>query len=409
MTLTAQDMTEIRRDFPILQTTVRGKPLVYFDNAATTQKPRACIDAIKKYYEHENANVHRGVHYLSEIATQHYEDARQLLARFIHAPSPNNIVFTRGTTEAINLIAHGFAEAILQPEDEIIISAMEHHANIIPWQIACQKTGAKLRIVDLHDDTSLNIGHLTSLLSDKTKLIALCYISNTLGNINPIKSVIDLAHIRAIPVLVDAAQSVGHIPTDVQQLDCDFFVFSAHKMYGPTGVGALYATSHWLNKLPPYQGGGDMILRVTFDSATYQQPPHKFEAGTPPIAEVIAWAASIQYLQQLGIEKIQAYEQSLSDELHHQLKLLTFIQLIGTTPTKTSIVSFTHKTAHPHDMATILDDHGIAIRAGHHCTMPLMNYLHVNATARASLCFYNTVEEIETLVRALKMIEALFS
>ncbi|MCD8500076.1 MAG: aminotransferase class V-fold PLP-dependent enzyme, partial [Gammaproteobacteria bacterium] len=252
-----------------------------------------------------------------------------------------------------------------------------------------QKTGAKLRIVDLHDDTSLNIGHLTSLLSDKTKLIALCYISNTLGNINPIKSVIDLAHIRAIPVLVDAAQSVGHIPTDVQQLDCDFFVFSAHKMYGPTGVGALYATSHWLNKLPPYQGGGDMILRVTFDSATYQQPPHKFEAGTPPIAEVIAWAASIQYLQQLGIEKIQAYEQSLSDELHHQLKLLTFIQLIGTTPTKTSIVSFTHKTAHPHDMATILDDHGIAIRAGHHLHDATHRTIYnVNVNRYALLCVF---------------------
>jgi len=409
MTLTTQEIKEIRQDFPILQTNVRGKPLVYFDNAATTQKPRACIDAIKKYYEHENANVHRGVHYLSEIATQKYEEARELLANFIHSPSPNNIVFTRGTTEAINLIAHGFSEVILQPEDEIIISAMEHHANIIPWQFACQKTGAKLRIIDLHDDTSLNLSHLTSLLSNKTKLIALCYISNTLGNINPIQAVIDLAHTQGIPVLIDAAQSVGHIPTDVQRLACDFFVFSAHKMYGPTGVGAFYATSHWLNTLPPYQGGGDMILRVTFDSATYQAPPHKFEAGTPPIAEVIAWAASIQYLQQLGIEKIHTYEQKLSDELHRQLKGLSFIQMIGSTPNKISIASLTHKTAHPHDMATILDDHGIAVRAGHHCTMPLMSYLQLNATARASLCFYNTVEEIEIFIRALEMIEELFS
>lgn len=408
MTFTTQEIKNIRADFPILQTKVRGKNLIYFDNAATTQKPRTCIEAITKYYAEENANVHRGVHYLSELATQKYEDTRKLLAEFIHAPSSDNIVFTRGATEAINLVAHGFAEVMLQAEDEIIISAMEHHANIVPWQMACQKTGAKLKVINLHADTSLDLDHLSSLISKKTKLISLCSISNTLGNINSIQHVIALAKSLKIPVLIDAAQSIAHTAIDVQKLGCDFLVFSAHKMCGPTGVGALYATSEWLNKLPPYQGGGDMIVSVTFEFSTYQKPPHKFEAGTPNIADVIAWASSIRYLQDLGLEKIQSYENVLSQELHQRLQQFTSIKVIGDTKDTIGIASFIHEHAHPHDIATILDDDGIAIRAGHHCTMPLINYLGLNATARASLCFYNTSEEIDKFVESIKNIERLF-
>lgn len=408
MIFTTQELKNIRADFPILQTSVRGKPLVYFDNAATTQKPQCCIDATTQYYAKENANVHRGVHYLSELATQKYEDTRKLLADFIHAPSSDNIVFTRGATEAINLIAHGFTETILQADDEIIISAMEHHSNIVPWQMACQKTGAKLKVIDLHEDTSLDLEHFASLISEKTKLISLCYVSNTLGNINPVEEVIALAKANNIPVLLDAAQSIAHTPTDVQKLGCDFLVFSAHKMYGPTGVGALYATTEWLNQLPPYQGGGDMIVKVTFETSTYQQPPHKFEAGTPNIANIIAWSSAINYLNTIGLERIQAYEHALSIELHEKLQSFSSIKIISNAKHKTSIVSFIHENAHPHDIATILDDDGIAIRAGHHCTMPLMDYLKVNATARASLCFYNTVEEIDLFIQTMKNIERLF-
>lgn len=405
---TPQEINEIRRDFPILQTQVRGKPLIYFDNAATTQKPRVCIDATTQYYTQENANVHRGVHYLSELATQKYENTRKIIADFIHAPSSDNIVFTRGTTEAINLIAHGFAESVLQQDDEIIISAMEHHSNIVPWQMACQKSGAKLKVIHLHEDTSLNLEHLASLISSKTKLISISYISNTLGNINPIEQVIALAKPLQIPVLVDAAQAIAHTPIDVQKLECDFLVFSAHKMYGPTGVGALYGTSAWLNKLPPYQGGGDMIVKVTFESSTYQKPPQKFEAGTPDIADIIAWTASIDYLKALDLQKIQAYEHALSLELHEKLQQFSTIKIIGHAKHKSSTVSFVHENAHPHDIATILDDDGIAIRAGHHCTMPLMDYLGLNATARASLCFYNTPEEIDVFIKSMKTIERLF-
>ncbi len=408
MTFTTQELKEIRKDFPILQTNVRGKPLIYFDNGATTQKPKCCIDATIAYYTHENANIHRGVHYLSELSTEKYEHARKLLANFINAPSSDNVIFTRGTTEAINLIAHGFSESVLQTDDEIIISAMEHHSNIVPWQLACQKTGAKLRIIDLHDDTSLNIEHLTSLISEKTKLIALCHISNTLGNVNPIEQVIALAHKKNIPVLVDAAQSIAHTMIDVQKLTCDFLVFSAHKMYGPTGVGALYATSEWLNRLPPYQGGGDMIVKVAFESSTYQNSPHKFEAGTPNIAGVIAWAASINYITSIGLDRIYAHEQVLMRELHDKLHNFSSIEIISNAQNKTSIASFVHAHAHPHDIATILDDDGIAIRAGHHCTMPLMDYLKLHATARASLCFYNTLEEIEIFIQSINNIERLF-
>lgn len=406
--LTEQEIKALRSDFPILKTQVRGKPLVYFDNAATTQKPKACIDAINHYYQHENANVHRGIHYLSEKATEKYEATRALLANFIHAPSPSNLVFTKGATESINLIAHGFSESLLNEGDEIIISAMEHHANLIPWQMACKKTGAILKIVDLHEDSSLNLSHLHSLISKKTKLISICWVSNSLGNINPIKEIIELAKSHNIPILIDAAQAISHLEVNVKDLDCDFLVFSAHKMYGPTGVGALYAKSKWLERLPPYQGGGDMIMSVDFQSFTYQAPPHKFEAGTPNISGVIAWGASIDYLNHLNLKKIHAYEQALADELDQRLNAMDFVEIVSQAKIKISTRSFICKNAHSHDIATILDDDGIAIRAGHHCTMPLMNYLGLSATARASLCFYNTIEEIESFIQSLKKIARLF-
>lgn len=408
MSFTPQEIKEIRQDFPILQTQVRGKPLVYFDNAATTQKPRVCIDATTQYYAKENANVHRGVHYLSELATQKYEDTRQALANFVQAPSSDTIVFTRGTTEAINLVAYGFAQTILKPGDEIIISVMEHHSNMVPWQLACQNTGAVLKIIHLNPDTSLDLNHLQSLISTKTKLIALTYISNTLGTINPVDQIMAIAKQHHVPVLLDAAQQIAHLPLDVQALGCDFLAFSAHKMYGPTGVGVLYAKQEWLNKLPPYQGGGDMIVKVSLTGSTYQKPPHKFEAGTPNIAGFVAWAEAIKYLQGLGLERINAYENSLCHYLTEKISQFPAIKIIGTAPEKTAIVSFIHDNAHPHDIATLLDGEGVAIRAGHHCTMPLMDYLGVNATSRASLAFYNTFEEIDYFIDALKIVERLF-
>lgn len=409
MTFTSQEIKEIRTNFPILQTSVRDNPLVYLDNAATTQKPRQCIDATSHYYKAENANVHRGVHYLSELATQKYEDSRKLLANFINAPSSSTIVFTRGTTESINLVAHGFSRTILKPGDEIIISAMEHHSNIVPWQLACQYTGASLKVINLREDTSLDIEHFKTLLSEKTKLVAVTYISNTLGNINPIEELIRLSKEKNIPILIDAAQATAHMPIDVQKLNCDFLVFSAHKMYGPTGMGALYATKEWLNKLPPYQGGGDMITKVSYDISEYQKAPLKFEAGTPNIAGTIAWTESINYLNALDLKRIQQYENNLLDYATEKLSALSNIQIVGKASNKASIISFIHKNAHPHDIATILDDEGIAIRAGHHCTMPLIERLGYPATARASFCFYNTFEEIDAFINALKTVDRIFS
>lgn len=409
MTLTSKEVQEIRADFPILRTQVRGNPLVYLDNAATTQKPRQCIEATSHYYEAENANVHRGVHYLSEISTKKYEDARQTIADFIHAPFSSNIVFTRGTTESINLVAHGFSRAILKPGDEIIISAMEHHSNIVPWQLACQYTGASLKVINLLPDTSLDLVHFKTLLSEKTKLVAVTYISNTLGNINPVEEIIRLAKEKNISTLIDAAQAVAHMPINVQTLACDFLVFSGHKMFGPTGIGALYATSEWLNKLPPYQGGGDMITKVSYEISEYQKAPLKFEAGTPNIAGTIAWAESIKYLSSLDLKRIQQYEHNLLDYATEKLMAFSNIQIIGSAKNKASIISFIHKSAHPHDIATILDGEGVAIRAGHHCTMPLMDRLGYSATARASFCFYNTFEEIDAFINALKTVDRIFA
>lgn len=409
MTFTQAEIQAIRQDFPILATQVRGHPLVYLDNAATTQKPKVCIEATLRYYETENANVHRGVHYLSELATKKYEDARKTIANFIHAPSSDNIVFTRGTTEAINLVAHGFSRAILKPGDEIVISAMEHHSNIVPWQLACQYAGASLKVINLLPDTSLDVEHFKSLLSEKTKLVAVTYISNSLGNINPIEMMVSIAKEKNIPTLIDAAQATAHMPVNVQTLGCDFFVFSGHKMFGPTGIGALYGTSEWLKKLPPYQGGGDMITQVSYEHSSYQKAPLKFEAGTPNIAGSIAWAESINYLNQLGLSRIQHYETDLLNYATDKLNAFSAIQIVGSSPDKASIISFVHKHAHPHDIATILDGEGIAIRAGHHCTMPLIERLGYAATARASFCFYNTFEEIDRFVNALGTVDRIFA
>lgn len=408
MTFSQQEIHAIRQDFPALALKVRNKPLVYLDNAATSQKPRCCIEAITRYYESENANVHRGVHYLSELATKKYEDARKIVADFIHAPSSENIVFVRGTTEAINLVANGFSRTILKPGDEIIISAMEHHSNIVPWQLACQHSGATLRVINLHPDTSLDMEHFKSLLSDKTKLIAVTYVSNALGTINPVHDIIKMAKENNIATVIDAAQASVHMSLDVQALGCDFLAFSGHKVFGPTGIGVLYGTQAWLNKLPPYQGGGEMIVQVGYDHSEYQKAPFRFEAGTPNIAGAIAWAESLSYLKALDMTRIQQYEQTLLTYATEKLKAFPLITIIGTSSEKASIISFTHQHAHPHDIATILDDEGVAIRAGHHCAMPLMNRLGVVATVRASFCFYNTFEEIDIFVNALKTVESLF-
>ena len=408
MTFSQSEIHAIRKEFPALSLMVRNKPLVYLDNAATSQKPLCCIEATTRYYESENANVHRGVHYLSELATKKYEDARKTVAEFIHAPSSNEIVFVRGTTEAINLVANGFSREILEPGDEIIISAMEHHSNIVPWQLACEYSGAKLRVINLHPDTSIDMEHFKSLISDNTKLIAVTYISNALGTINPVHEIIKLAKEKNIPTLIDAAQASVHLSLNVQALGCDFLAFSGHKVFGPTGIGVLYGTSEWLNKLPPYQGGGEMIVTVDYDHSEYQKAPFRFEAGTPNIAGAIAWAESLKYLQALDMAHIQSYEQSLLDYATEQLKAFPLINIIGTSTKKASIISFTHQHAHPHDIATILDDEGVAIRAGHHCAMPLMNRLGIAATVRASFCFYNTFEEIDIFINALKTVESIF-
>lgn len=405
-----QEILEIRKDFPVLSTQARGYDLVYLDNAATAQKPLQCINAISDYYKTSNANVHRGVHELSEKSTKLYEDARQTIANFIGAPDKKNIVFTRGTTEAINLIANGFSRKFLQAGDEILLTELEHHANIVPWQLACEYTGAVVKTIPIKPETGeLDLSSLDLLLSAKTKLVGLTYISNAIGTINPVENIIQAAKAKNIPVLLDGAQAAPHTPVDVTKLDCDFFVFSGHKCFGPTGIGALYAKNHWLVALPPYQGGGDMITQVTFDKSVYQQAPYKFEAGTPNIAGAIGLAAALHYLQQLDMNKIHAYENYLKNYAEDRFGHLENFKIIGKTKQKASVISFLHNKIHPHDIGTILDMEGIAIRAGHHCAMPLMNILQVPATVRASLCFYNTEQEVDKLIAGLGKVEEMFA
>lgn len=403
------DVQRIRSDFPILHQTVHDKPLVYLDNAATTQKPLAVIDAIGHYYRTDNANIHRGVHELSIRATDAYERARRTLQRFIGAARPEEIVFTRGTTEAINLVAQTFGRAEIGAGDEIIISGLEHHSNIVPWQLLCEQTGAKLRVVPIDDDGDIRLDAYRKLLGPRTKLVAVAHISNALGTVNPVAEIIAAAHAHQAVVLIDGAQAAAHASVDVQALDCDFYAFSGHKMFGPTGVGVLYGRHDLLDRLPPYQGGGDMISSVTFEKTTYNDLPYKFEAGTPNIAGVIGLGAAVEYINGIGLERIAAHERSLLSYATDQLRALPRARLIGTARQRAAAVSFVIEGIHPHDIGTILDREGIAIRTGHHCAQPVMDRFGVPATARASFALYNTKREIDTLVSGIRQVIEVFT
>lgn len=398
-----------KSDFPILQQQAHGKPLVYLDSSATTQKPRCVLDSLAHYYEQDNANVHRGVYELSQRATRDYEKAREHIAAFINAKAAKELVFVRGTTEAINLVAYSLSQFHIKAGDEIIISEMEHHSNIVPWQVVCQQTGAVLKVIPISDQGELHLEAYKKLLNEKTKLVAVVHVSNALGTINPVKEMVALAHAHNVPVLLDGAQGTPHLKVDVQDLNCDFYAFSAHKMYGPMGIGALYAKAEWLEKMPPYQTGGDMIRRVSFDKTEYNVVPHKFEAGTPNVGGAIAFAEATKYLERIGLENIASYEHELLTYATHELNNLDDVTLIGTATHKAAVISFIMHSAHPHDVGTILDYEGIAVRAGHHCAMPLMERLAIPATVRASLGIYNTKEDIDRLVTGLNKVTQLFS
>jgi cysteine desulfurase/selenocysteine lyase len=403
------DVEQVRRDFPILHRPVRGKKLVYLDNAATTQKPQAVIDRIVRYYTEENSNVHRGVHYLSEVATAAYESARTTVKRFLNARDEKEIVFTRGTTEGINLVASSWGRTNVRSGDEVIISAIEHHSNIVPWQMLCDEMGAKLRIIPVNDAGELVMEEYARLLTARTRIVAIGHASNALGTINPIKEMTAMAHDAGAIVIIDGAQGVPHINIDVQDLGCDFYAFSSHKVYGPTGIGALYGREELLNAMPPYQGGGDMILSVSFEKTTYNALPYKFEAGTPHIEGVVALAAALDYVAAIGIENIAAHEQDLLAYATARLQEIEGLRLIGTAREKASVISFTLEGVHPHDIGTILDQEGIAIRTGHHCAQPLMMRFNVPATGRASFGMYNTKAEADALVAGLHKVIEVFS
>ncbi len=402
------DAPHWRRDFPILQQQVHGKPLVYLDNAATSQKPQAVIAAVAGYYEKLNANVHRGVHQLSELATAAYEGAREKLRRFVNAASLKEIIFVRGATEAINLVAQSYGRGRFQGGDEIILSEMEHHSNIVPWQLLHEQMGAVLKIVPITDAGELEPGAYEKLFTSRTRLVALAHVSNALGSINPVKKMIVHAHQHGVPVLLDGAQAVPHLPVDVRDLDCDFYAFSGHKMFGPTGIGVLYAKEALLAEMPPYQGGGDMIRTVRFTGSTWNELPHKFEAGTPNIAGSIGLGAAVDYLESIGMLSIQNYEQALLEYGTQRLQTVKNLRLVGTARHKAGVLSFVMEGIHPHDIGTIVDQEGVAIRTGHHCAMPVMEHFRIPATARASLAFYNTREDIDALVQALEKVREVF-
>ena len=394
------DINKIRADFPILTQKVNGKPLVYFDNGATSQKPKVVIDAIVKYYEEINANIHRGVHTLSQLATDAYEVSRGKIQNHINAKFPHEVIFTSGTTHGINAIANGFA-SILKSGDEVMVSALEHHSNIVPWQMLCEKTGAKLVVIPMNDEGELFLSEFDKLLSDKTKIVTVNHISNALGTLNPIKYIIDKAHQFGAAVLIDGAQAVPHLRPNVQELDCDFYVFSGHKICGPTGTGILYGKEEWLRKLPPYQGGGEMIATVSFEKTTYADLPHKFEAGTPNIAGGIVLGTAIDYLNEVGFENIQAYEHELLVYATSKLLQIEGLRIFGTSKEKTSVISFNIDGIHPYDIGTIIDKLGIAVRTGHHCAQPIMDFYKIPGTIRASFAFYNSKEEIDIFVEAV--------
>jgi cysteine desulfurase/selenocysteine lyase len=403
------DVERVRKDFPILQQEIYGKPLVYLDSAATSQKPRAVIEALDRYYEQDNSNVHRGVHRLSERATHDYEAAREKVRRFVNAAHAHEIVFVRGTTEAINLVAQTYGRARVRSGDEIVITVMEHHSNIVPWQMLCEEKGAVLRVAPMDDSGTLLVEDLERLIGPRTKLVALGHVSNALGTIHPVRRIVEMAHRRNVPVLLDGAQAVPHLAVDVQALGCDFYAFSGHKLFGPTGIGVLYGRSELLEEMPPWQGGGDMISSVTFEKTTYNKLPYKFEAGTPHIAGAIGLGAAIDYVSALGLPAIAAHEHELLSYATEALGAVPGLRLIGTSKEKASVLSFLLGDVHPHDIGTILDREGIAIRTGHHCAQPLMRRLGVAATARASLAFYNRREDVDALVAGLEKVREVFA
>ena len=403
------DVERIRKDFPILQTKVHGHPLVYLDNAATSQKPRAVIDALVRYYEGENANIHRGVHYLSQIATEEFEKARETVRAFVNAARASEIIFTRGTTEALNLVAQTYGKTNVGAGDEVLITAMEHHSNIVPWQMLCAEKGAKLRVAPMNDEGELLLAEYEKLLSAKTKVVAVGHVSNALGTINPLKQMIAAAHAKGAVVVVDGAQAVPHLKVDVQDLDADFYAFSGHKMYGPTGIGVLYGKQALLEAMPPYQGGGDMISSVTFEKTTYNKVPHKFEAGTPDMAGVAGLMAAIDYMNGIGIEKIAAHEHELLEYATEVIGAIEGVRLIGTAREKAGVLSFVLDEVHSHDIGTILDQQGIAVRTGHHCAQPVMDRFGIPATVRASFAMYNTKGEVDALALGIRKVREVFA
>lgn len=402
------DIQKIRADFPILSQKVNGKPLVYFDNGATSQKPQVVIDAISKYYSEINANIHRGVHTLSQLATDAYEVSRNTIQKHINAKHNHEIIFTSGTTFGINLVAHGFG-SLLKAGDEVMVSALEHHSNIVPWQFLCERTGAKLVVIPMNQKGELMMSAFDKLLSDKTKIVAVNHISNALGTVNPIEYIIKKAHQVGAAVLIDGAQATPHLKPDVQALDCDFYVFSGHKICAPTGVGILYGKEEWLRKLPPYQGGGEMIAEVTFEKTTYADLPHKFEAGTPNISGGIVLGTALDYMNSIGFENIASYEQELLEYGTKRLLEIEGLTIYGTSENKASVISFNIEGIHPYDIGTIIDKLGIAVRTGHHCAQPIMNFFNIPGTIRASFAFYNTKEEIDTFVEAVKKAQMMLS
>ncbi len=395
---------EIRKEFPILEEKIYNKPLIYFDNGATTQKPECVVERINYAYHHLNANIHRGVHYLSQKATEEHEAARSTVAQFLGAAKREEIIFTRGTTEAINLVAFSFGEAFCKAGDEVVVSVMEHHSNIVPWQMLCERKGMTLRVIPMNEKGELKLDEYKNLLNDKTKIVSVTHVSNVLGTVNPVKEIIDIAHKKNIPVLIDGAQAVPHIPVNVVELDADFYVFSGHKIYGPTGIGALYGKENWLNAIPPYQGGGEMIQTVTFEKTTYNELPFKFEAGTPDYVGSTAMAVALNYVTELGIENIATYEHELTEYATTRLLEIENMRIIGTAGSKSAVVSFLVGNIHPYDIGMLLDKLGIAVRTGHHCAQPLIDSLGIPGTVRASFAFYNTKEEIDVFINALKRV-----
>lgn len=405
----AFDVESVRADFPILQLQIDGKPLVYLDNAASSQMPQPVIDRLTRYQTMQHANINRGVHTLSEIATSEYEAARSKLQRFINAREEREVIFTSGTTDGINLVMHGYGRKFIKAGDEIILTSLEHHSNIVPWQMLAEETGAVIRVVPINDAGELLIDEYEKLFNGRTKFVGLIQVSNALGSINPVKQMIAFAHSHGVPVLVDGAQAVPHMPVDVQDLDCDFYTFSGHKLCGPTGIGVLYGKAALLEKMQPFKGGGDMILSVTFEKTTYNSIPHKFEAGTPPIAAAIGLGAAVDYLLAIGMDAISAYELELLNYATAQMIRMPGVHIIGTAKNKASVISFTVEGVHPHDVGTLLNQEGVAVRTGHHCAQPVMRHFKVPATSRASFAFYNTLAEIDALIAGIRSVQKVFA